>query len=73
MKVRSVSKPFAVIGDGPLLGDLRRFAETLGIAKLTWLPGAISNIPDALRRFAEQVAKQYLASPPMAALKRGLR
>ena len=41
----------AVIGDGPLLGDLRRFAETLGIAKLTWLPGAIDNIPDALRRF----------------------
>jgi sugar transferase (PEP-CTERM/EpsH1 system associated) len=41
----------AVIGDGPLLGDLRRFAETLGIAKLTWLPGAIGNIPDALRRF----------------------
>jgi glycosyltransferase involved in cell wall biosynthesis len=34
----------AVIGDGPLLGDLRRFAETLGIAKLTWLPGAIGNI-----------------------------
>jgi hypothetical protein len=24
---------------------------------------------DALRRFAEQVAKQYIASPPMAALK----
>jgi sugar transferase (PEP-CTERM/EpsH1 system associated) len=41
----------AVIGDGPLLGDLRRFAETLGIAKLIWLPGAIDNIPDALRRF----------------------
>ena len=41
----------AVIGDGPLLGDLRRFTETLGIAKLTWLPGAIGNIPDALRRF----------------------
>jgi len=41
----------AVIGDGPLLGDLRRFAETLGIAKLTWLPGAIGNIPDALRSF----------------------
>jgi sugar transferase (PEP-CTERM/EpsH1 system associated) len=41
----------AVIGDGPLLGDLRRFTETLGIAKLTWLPGAIGNIPDALRGF----------------------
>jgi sugar transferase (PEP-CTERM/EpsH1 system associated) len=41
----------AVIGDGPLLNDLRGFAETLGITKLTWLPGAIGNIPDALRRF----------------------
>jgi sugar transferase (PEP-CTERM/EpsH1 system associated) len=41
----------AVIGDGPLLGDLRQIAETLGIAKLTWLPGAIDNIPDVLRRF----------------------
>jgi sugar transferase (PEP-CTERM/EpsH1 system associated) len=41
----------AVIGDGPLLGELRRFSEALGIAKLTWLPGAIGNIPDALRRF----------------------
>jgi sugar transferase (PEP-CTERM/EpsH1 system associated) len=41
----------AVIGDGPLLSDLRGFAETLGISKLTWLPGAIGNIPDALRRF----------------------
>jgi glycosyltransferase involved in cell wall biosynthesis len=30
---------------------LRGFAETLGITKLTWLPGAIGNIPDALRRF----------------------
>ena len=41
----------AVIGDGPLLNNLRGFAETLGITKLTWLPGAIGNIPDALRRF----------------------
>jgi sugar transferase (PEP-CTERM/EpsH1 system associated) len=41
----------AVIGDGPLLNDLRGFAEALGITKLTWLPGAIGNIPDAMRRF----------------------
>ena len=34
-----------------MLGDLRQIAETLGIAKLTWLPGAIDNIPDVLRRF----------------------
>ncbi len=41
----------AVIGDGPLLGDLRRFTETLGIAQFTWLPGAIGNIANALRGF----------------------
>ena len=29
--------------------------------------------PEALRRFAEQVAKQYLAAPPMAALKGGVQ
>jgi hypothetical protein len=28
---------------------------------------------EALRRFAEQVAKQYVASPPMAALRGGIK
>ena len=41
----------AVIGDGPLLHDLRLLAETLGIAPLAWLPGAIDYIPEVLRRF----------------------
>ena len=41
----------AVIGDGPLLHDLRLLAETLGIAPLAWLPGAIDNIPEVLRGF----------------------
>jgi sugar transferase (PEP-CTERM/EpsH1 system associated) len=41
----------AIIGDGPLLGDLRQLSDTLGIAQLTWLPGAIGNIPDVLRCF----------------------
>ena len=41
----------AIIGDGPLLGDLQQRSEELGIAELTWLPGAIGNIPDALRGF----------------------
>jgi sugar transferase (PEP-CTERM/EpsH1 system associated) len=41
----------AVIGDGPLRGELQRLSEALGIAKLIWLPGTMGNIPDALRRF----------------------
>jgi sugar transferase (PEP-CTERM/EpsH1 system associated) len=41
----------AIIGDGPLLGELQRMSKTLGIADLTWLPGAVENIPDTLRGF----------------------
>jgi sugar transferase (PEP-CTERM/EpsH1 system associated) len=39
----------AIIGDGPLLAHLRELVESLGISRLTWLPGAISNVPEALR------------------------
>jgi sugar transferase (PEP-CTERM/EpsH1 system associated) len=41
----------AIVGDGPLRGDLQRLAEILGITGLTWLPGAIENIPTVLRSF----------------------
>ena len=41
----------AVIGDGPLRGELQTLSEELGIDKLMWLPGAIGNVSDALRRF----------------------
>jgi sugar transferase (PEP-CTERM/EpsH1 system associated) len=41
----------AVIGDGPLLGDLHRLAAALGIAELTWLPGAVADVTDVLRSF----------------------
>jgi sugar transferase (PEP-CTERM/EpsH1 system associated) len=39
----------AVVGDGPLLGQLRELAQSLGIAELTWFPGVVGNIPDVLR------------------------
>lgn len=39
----------AVVGDGPLLDDLRRQAATLGIAEATWLPGARDDVPAVLR------------------------
>src|SRR5262249_2906904 len=41
----------AIIGDGPLLSTLRQLTEMLGIAELTWLPGGVGNVPDALRSF----------------------
>jgi len=41
----------AIVGDGPLLPKLRRLVDSLGIARFTWLPGAVSNVPDVLRVF----------------------
>jgi glycosyltransferase involved in cell wall biosynthesis len=41
----------AVVGDGPLLGELRTLATTLGISAETWLPGAVHNVPEVLRAF----------------------
>jgi len=41
----------AIIGDGPLLPALRELACSLGVADLTWLPGAMANVPDVLRLF----------------------
>lgn len=41
----------AIVGDGPLLGELRQMAVTLGIADVTWLPGAIDDVPQVLRTF----------------------
>jgi glycosyltransferase involved in cell wall biosynthesis len=37
------------VGGGPLLDDLRRLAQSLGIASLVWLPGASQRIPEILR------------------------
>jgi sugar transferase (PEP-CTERM/EpsH1 system associated) len=39
----------AVVGDGPLLGEIRGLVHSLGISDRTWLPGALGNIPDVLR------------------------
>lgn len=45
------SARLALIGDGPLLAELRALAETLGIADRVWLPGSLDRIPEALRGF----------------------
>jgi sugar transferase (PEP-CTERM/EpsH1 system associated) len=39
----------ALVGSGPKLGELKELAGTLGIAELTWIPGALPNVPDVLR------------------------
>jgi sugar transferase (PEP-CTERM/EpsH1 system associated) len=39
----------AIIGNGPLFGELHRLRDELGIAHLTWLPGAVSNVPDVMK------------------------
>jgi len=41
----------AVVGDGPLLVEVRALAASLGIAGETWLPGALDNVPEILRAF----------------------
>ena len=38
-----------IIGDGPLLSDLRSLADSLKISALTWFPGSLDVIPDVLR------------------------
>lgn len=41
----------AIVGDGPLLAELRGLAQSLGVADLAWLPGALDNVPEVLRLF----------------------
>lgn len=38
-----------IVGDGPLLSELKSLAQTLNIADLTWFPGALDNVPEVLR------------------------
>lgn len=39
----------AIFGDGPLKGELTQAAGQLGVADVTWFPGATDRVPDALR------------------------
>lgn len=41
----------AIVGDGPLLGELRALTKQCGIEALTWLPGAIQDVSSVLRAF----------------------
>ena len=39
----------AVVGDGPLLPELRALTVALGIDDIAWLPGAMANVPEVLQ------------------------
>ncbi|MFO1430917.1 MAG: TIGR03088 family PEP-CTERM/XrtA system glycosyltransferase [Candidatus Competibacteraceae bacterium] len=39
----------ALVGDGPLLAELRQLAQTLGIAEQVWMPGARNDTPAVYR------------------------
>lgn len=38
-----------VVGNGPLLAELRALAESLHVADVTYFPGALDNVPEVLR------------------------
>jgi sugar transferase (PEP-CTERM/EpsH1 system associated) len=38
-----------VVGDGPLLENVRALATSLGISDRAWFPGALNNVPEVLR------------------------
>jgi sugar transferase (PEP-CTERM/EpsH1 system associated) len=41
----------AIVGGGPLLGDLRALVNELGVESQVWLPGAVDDIARVLRTF----------------------
>jgi len=41
----------AIVGDGPLLAELRTLATTLGVEAVTWLPGNRTDVPAVLGAF----------------------
>jgi sugar transferase (PEP-CTERM/EpsH1 system associated) len=38
-----------IVGDGPLLPDLKQLVETLGIADICWLPGAVTDTAEVMQ------------------------
>ncbi len=46
---RAASLRLAIVGDGPLLADLREQVCALGLEGLVWLPGSRNDVPEILR------------------------
>lgn len=40
-----------IVGDGPKSGELQQLARELGVASLSWFPGALNNVSQVLQAF----------------------
>jgi glycosyltransferase involved in cell wall biosynthesis len=58
----------AVVGDGPLLGQLREQAAAAGVADLVWLPGARTDVADILRALSLFAMSSIAEGTPGSAL-----
>lgn len=58
----------AVLGDGPLLADLRAMAAAAGVGDVVWLPGARDDVAELLRGFSIFALASLAEGTPGAAL-----
>jgi sugar transferase (PEP-CTERM/EpsH1 system associated) len=57
-----------IVGDGPLMPQLKAQVEALGIAKYVWLPGARADIADIMREFSVFVLPSFAEGTPVTLL-----
>ncbi len=65
----------ALVGDGPLLAELRQFAQTLGIAEQVWAPGARNDTPAVYRSldiFVQPSLAEGISNTVLEAMASGL-
>ncbi len=65
----------ALVGDGPLLAELRQFAQTLGIAEQIWAPGARNDTPAVYRSldiFVQPSLAEGISNTVLEAMSSGL-
>jgi sugar transferase (PEP-CTERM/EpsH1 system associated) len=65
---KSAHLRLAIVGDGPLLPDLKKQAEAAGVADRVWLPGARNDIADIMRRFSVFVLSSIAEGTPITIL-----
>jgi sugar transferase (PEP-CTERM/EpsH1 system associated) len=54
----------AIVGEGPLLGALRKKVAAAGIADLVWMPGARNDVDEVLRTFSVFVLSSIAEGTP---------
>ena len=65
----------ALVGDGPLLAELRQLAQTLGIAEQVWAPGARNDTPAVYRSldiFVQPSLAEGISNTVLEAMASGL-